>query len=64
MRLSPEIRAAVDQINVETCSVAQAAAESGLSHMTVRKRIRQQRIRAVCVGGILRVWKADCKGLR
>jgi hypothetical protein len=64
MTLNPDIQTVVDQINAETCSVYQAVALSGVSHTTLRRRIKQNRIRHVCIGGFLRVWKADLDGLR
>lgn len=53
-----------DQISRETCSVYEAAARTGLSHMTVRRRIKQQRIRAVRIGASWRIWTIDLAGLQ
>jgi hypothetical protein len=64
MPVDPKIQVAVDQINNETCSVYQGVALSGLSHTTIRNRIKQDRIRHVSIGGVVRVWIADLDGLR
>ncbi|MGO8965748.1 helix-turn-helix domain-containing protein [Mycobacterium sp.] len=37
---------------------------TGLSHTTVRKRIRQKRIRAVRIAGNWRIVRADLAGLQ
>ncbi|MDT5367345.1 MAG: hypothetical protein QOC62_1776 [Mycobacterium sp.] len=59
-----ELQAAVDQLNAETCSVYEAVALAGLSHTTIRKRIRQKRLRCVKLFGNYRVWTADLSGLK
>lgn len=46
-------------INSKTVSVYEAVAITGLSHTTVRKRIRQKRIRAVRIAGNWRIVRAD-----
>ncbi len=53
-----------NRINSKTVSVYEAVAITGLSHTTVRKRIRQKRIRAVRIAGNWRVVRADLAGLQ
>jgi hypothetical protein len=64
MTVTLEIQALVDQLNNETCSVYEAVALSGVSHTTIRKRIKQERIRAVRLAGNWRIWVADLQGLK
>lgn len=61
--VTPEIQAFVDTINNETVGVYAACKITGLSHMTIRKRIEQNRIRAVRLAGNWRIWQADLQGL-
>jgi excisionase family DNA binding protein len=62
--VTPELQQLADENNRETVSVYQAAHLTGLSHMTVRRRIKQQRIRAVRIGASWRIWTIDLAGLR
>lgn len=51
-------------INSKTASSYEAVAITGLSQTTVRKRIRQKRIRAVRRAGNWRIVRADLAGLQ
>jgi excisionase family DNA binding protein len=63
MTITPDVQAFVDEINTKTCSVYQACGRTGLSHMTIRRRIKQGRVRAVCLGGNWRIWTDDLTAL-
>jgi excisionase family DNA binding protein len=62
--VTPEEQASADWINNQTVGVYEACQITHLSHMTLRRRIKQKRIRAVLIAGNWRIYLADLDGLR